>query len=90
MEWKKIVLDGVEYYLVPVERPAAVTPLVEVEGLPGIARNALIEAGITHLEHCLDKTEAELLRMPYVGRKALNAISGALAAKYGMRAGQYR
>lgn len=86
---KKVVLDGVEYWLVPVARPANAVLLEKIEGLPATARKALIAAGYTHLEQFLEVTEWEILRMPGVGRKAIYAIRGALEER-GMHVGQFK
>jgi DNA-directed RNA polymerase alpha subunit len=75
---------------VPVERPANATPLEDIKRLPGIARNALIKGGYVYLEQFLETTEAELIRKPFVGRKALAEINSALEERYGMRVGRYK
>lgn len=89
MDYKKIVveIEGKRYALVPLEAPPAETSLDDVE-MPGIARNALKAAGVTHLEQLLEMTEPEIFRVPAVGRKAINALREALAER-GWRIGQF-
>ena len=84
---KKIILDGVEYYLVPTQRPGNKISLSSI-GLKPLVLKSLKEClGIEYLEECLVRTEVELLRQPYLGRKALNVINDKLVEVYGFRAG---
>ncbi|HWO07444.1 MAG TPA: DNA-directed RNA polymerase subunit alpha C-terminal domain-containing protein [Candidatus Paceibacterota bacterium] len=90
MDWKKIVveIDGKRFGLVPIDPIDNKTP---IESLQFSARTeiALGRAGIKHLEECLNMTEADLLRFPGVGRKAINEIREALAV-YNLRIGQFK
>lgn len=83
MQIKDIVvfIDGVQYQLVAVERPTTRTSLGSLYDLDYISKRtqtALEQDGIEYLEQALDKSEADLLRVPSFGRKALNEIREAV------------
>lgn len=90
MDYKRINLDGVEYWLVPVARPDSATPIGEcVLSTRGL--NALKVGGIVYLEQVLEKTEADLLRLPNFGRKNLNALREVVTERWPhLRIGQFK
>ncbi len=78
----------VELQFLAPDRPMSKTPIESV--LHGRWIKFLKEYGeIFFLEDCLYKTEAEFLRIPGVGRKAVIEIREALAERFGMRIGQF-
>lgn len=96
MDWKKIVveIDGMRYGLAPLDKPSTRTSLGSLNDLKIIstlARKALEKDGIEYLEQVLEKTEAELLRVPSFGRKGLSQIREAVAAQWPhLRIGQFK
>ena len=90
MNCKKIVLDGVEYWLVPVARPDTATPIGDC-GLSTRGANALKADGIEYLEQVLEKSESDLLRIPSFGRKYLNEVRELVAGRWPhLRIGQFK
>ena len=96
MDWKMIVveIDGARFGLTPLDKPTTRTSLGSLNDLKLIstlARKALENDGIEYLEQVLERTEAELLRIPSFGRKGLNEIRDAVAAQWAhLRVGQFK
>ncbi len=90
MDYKKIVVevDGVRYALVPLDPPPMATRIIEC-GLSQRTVKVLQSHGIEYLERMLTLTEAELLRLPNFGRRALNEVKETLELR-NLRVGQYK
>ncbi len=83
-----VFVDGKPYKLVPLDENTIITK-TPIEKIFSVRTMKVLEKeGIKNLEEFLFKSEAEILRIPNLGRKSLNEIKEEVSNRFQMRVGQ--